>query len=50
MPKWVVHHEAGQWLAWEEGDRKATEWPFSSWRSAWAYALVRANPAAEVVR
>lgn len=48
MPKWHVRRLAGVWVAYEEGRDPSKGHPEPSWWSAWAYALLRANPAAEV--
>lgn len=51
MPKWHVRRLAGAWVAYEDGRDPSKEGhPEPSWWSAWAYALVRANPNAEVCR
>ncbi len=51
MPKWHVRRLAGAWVAYAEGCVNPSEQghPAPSWWSAWTYALVHANPAAEVV-
>lgn len=50
MRKWHVRRSGAGWVAWEDGRDPKKGQSEPSWRSAWAFALLHADPAAEVCR
>jgi len=48
MRKWHVRFREGGWVAWEDGTDPKQGHTEPSWWSAWAFALLHADPSAEV--